>query len=129
MEKEKQAFYNFWDNNGELFASMANGNIKQFAKDVWDSALTVKDIEELEETTNRDKQLYTQKVVDSLKEEIAALKAEIERKDEAIVKAKLEIEKHRTFTNQGWIQEHIANAYALKIHRTLEQALKDGEYD
>lgn len=85
-EKKKQAFEPFWDGHGELLASMCKGNIKQFAKDVWNSALSVKDVEELEETTNREKQIYTQKDIDSRDKEIAAFKTNIEHKNEALRK-------------------------------------------
>lgn len=66
-------------------------------------------------------------VVDEFAEEIATLKAKIERKDEAIVKAKLEIEKQQTWTGRAWKQNHIADAIANKVHRYLEQTLSEEE--
>ena len=38
MNKDKLTFSEWWEEYGELVASMCNGNIQQFASEVWKSA-------------------------------------------------------------------------------------------
>jgi hypothetical protein len=56
---------------------------------------------------------------------IGFLKAEIERKNEALKKASLIIERHQTWTGQGWKQDHVPNFEAKKIHAILEEPIQE----
>jgi len=38
-EQNIMRFEDYWENYGELHASMCGGNIKQFAKEIWMSAI------------------------------------------------------------------------------------------
>lgn len=58
-------------------------------------------------------------------DEIDTLQTEIERKNEAIIKAKLIIEKYNRWTGQTTIQDHVPDHAAKIVFQWLEKALKD----
>ena len=68
-----KTFDEYWEQYGELHASMCGGDIKQFAKEIWESAIVNADDEKqaLQDCLNGStKAVYTAEMYDALKDKL-----------------------------------------------------------